>query len=181
MKLRQETIQGAPPPHQTAGNVVNGNPSRLASSNTRKGGYGKLSAVGPTESNTGIFHPYFFVFWFLTRVSLTFSWTIPHGTNLLQTAPPLTRRQPPHPPRLAIGALNIRYGWVFGLAQDIRVVERGGFDAMILTKTNMSTTAYFRNRLVYKVTCLTAGPTSAGGAQGGFRLVTKDRLIVWGI
>ena len=61
-----ETIQGAPPPpsHQTAGNVGNANPLILASSRGRMGGYGKIVAVDPTESNKGIFHPSFFVIFF---------------------------------------------------------------------------------------------------------------------
>ena len=39
--------------------------------------------------------------------------------------------------------MNIQDGWVFGLAQAIRSVERGGFDIMILTETKTSMTAYF--------------------------------------
>ena len=39
-------------------------------------------------------------------------------------------QRPPHPPGLAIGTLNIRDGWGFGLAQAIWEVERGGFDVL---------------------------------------------------
>ena len=55
IKMRPETRKGAPPPHQTSGNVRNGNPLRLASFKYRKGGYGKILAIDPTEANTGIF------------------------------------------------------------------------------------------------------------------------------
>ena len=55
VKPRLETSERAPSPHQTAGNVGNGKPLRLASSRARKGSYRKIPAVDPTESNTGIF------------------------------------------------------------------------------------------------------------------------------
>ena len=67
------------------------------------------------------------------------------------------------------------------MAQDIREVERGGFDVMILTETKISTTAYCQNRLRYKVTCSAVRPSSARVAQGGVGLVTKERLVGWGI
>ena len=60
-------------------------------------------------------------------------------------------------------------------------MERGDFDVMILTKTKIFTTAYCRNRLGYKVTCLAAWPSSAGGSQGGVGLVRRERPIGWGI
>ena len=82
-----EKIQGAPPLHQTSGNVGNSNPSRLESSKYRKGGYAKISAIDPTEANTGLFHPSFFVLVFPTRMSLNFYRTITHGSNSLHTAP----------------------------------------------------------------------------------------------
>ena len=41
VKPRLETSQGVPLPHQTVGNAKNGNPLRLASSRSKKGGYGK--------------------------------------------------------------------------------------------------------------------------------------------
>ena len=67
------------------------------------------------------------------------------------------------------------------MLQAIRAVERGGFDGMILTKTKISTTAYFRNRINYKVTCSTVQLTSAGGDQGGVRLITRERPFGWWI
>ena len=83
---------------------------------------------------------------------LTFSRTIPHGANRLHTAllPPC--RRPPRLLGLAIGTLNIQDGRGFGMVQAIRVVDRGGFDVMILTKTKISTTEYCWNRLRYEVT-----------------------------
>ena len=82
---------------------------------------------------------------------------------------------------LAIRTLNIEDGGGFGQAQAIRAVERRGFDVMILTETKISTTVYCRNRLGYEVTCSTAQPTSAGGAQGGVGLVMIERPVGWGI
>ena len=152
MKPRQETSQGAPPPHQTAGNIRNGTPLKSASSNTQKGGNRKLSAVDPTEANTGIFRPSFFVLWFPTRMPLEFSRPIPHGADWLYTAPPPPRCQPSHTTRLVIGKFNIQDGRDFGLAQAIWAVDRGGFDMMILTETNISTTTHCLNRLRYEVT-----------------------------
>ena len=73
LKLWLDTIQGAPHPYQTASNVGNGNPLRSASSRSRKGCYGKISAVDPTEANTGFFYPSFFVLLFPTRMPLNFS------------------------------------------------------------------------------------------------------------
>ena len=88
VKPRMETSQGAPPPHQTVGNVGNVNPSRLAFSGSWKGGYGKISAVDPRVANTRLFLPSFFVLLFPTRMPLTFSrndnpWQGPpaHGTG----------------------------------------------------------------------------------------------------
>ena len=79
------------------------------------------------------------------------------------------------------GTLNIRDGWGFRLAQAIRAVERGGFDVMLLTKTKIQLEAYSHNRLGFIVTCLAAWPSSAGGAQGGVGLVTRERPVGWGI
>ena len=52
---------------------------------------------------------------------------------------------------------------------------------MVLTNTKISTITYCWNRLGYKVTCLTAHPTSTGGSQGGVEVVTRERLVRWGI
>ena len=48
------------------------------------------------------------------------------------------------------------------MAQAIQAVDRGGFDMMLLTKTNISTTVYCRNRLEYVVKCSAERPSSAG-------------------
>ena len=147
VKTRLETSQGAPSPHQTAGNVVNGSPSRTASSRAQKGGHGKISAVDPTESNMGLFHPSFFVLLFLTSIPLTFSFPIPHGSDRLHTVPPPPRCRPRRPPRLKIGTLNIRYDQSLGLVQDIQAVEREGFDVMMSNETKIQSEVYLKNRL----------------------------------
>ena len=52
---------------------------------------------------------------------------------------------------------------------------------MVLNETNISMTAYCWNRLGYKVPCLTARMMISGGAEGGIRLVTRERPIGLGI
>ena len=81
---------GPPPLHQAVGNVKNGSPLRSASSNTRKGRYGKLSVVDTMEANTWLFHPNSLILWFLTRMPLTFYQLIPRG------AEPCTQRHRGH-------------------------------------------------------------------------------------
>ena len=56
--------------------------------------------------------------------------------------PPPPRCQPPLPPGIAIGTLNIRDDRVFGIVQVILVVDLGRFDLMVLTETNISTTMH---------------------------------------
>ena len=52
---------------------------------------------------------------------------------------------------------------------------------MLLTETKIQSEAYFHNRLGYNLTCLMAHFSSAGGAQGGFVLVTMEQLVGWGV
>ena len=181
VKTLLDTSQGLPPPHQTAGNVINGNPSRSASSRARKGGYGKRSAVDPTAANTGVFHPSLFVLLLSTRMPLIFYRPIPHGVDCLHMALPPPRRWPQRPPGLAIGKLNILDGRGFGMAQAIREVEREVFDMMMLTKTKIKSEAYSHNRLGYNVNFLAARPSSNRGTQGGVGLVTRERPVGWGV
>ena len=70
---------------------------------------------------------------------LTFYQPILHGADRLHMALLPPRRRPSRPLRTAIGTCNIRDGRVFGLAQAIQEVERGGFDLMLLTETNIQT------------------------------------------
>ena len=91
------------------------------------------------------------------------------------------RRRPPRSSGIAIRNLNTRDSRGLGLTQAIQAVERGDFDVMILTKTNIFTTAYCRNRLGYKATCSAAQPSSARGSQGGVGLVRRERPVGWGI
>ena len=56
-------------------------------------------------------------------------------------------------------------------------MERRGIGVMLLTETNIFTTAYFRNRLGYNMTFLVVLTTSAGGAKGGVGLVMRDRPV----
>ena len=152
MKMWLDTSQGAPPPHQTAGNIRNGNPLRLAFPRSQKGGYGKILAVDTTSANTGLFLRPFSFFLFTIRMPVNFYRPISHGANRLHMAPPTPLHRTQCPPGIFIGTLNIRYSRGFGLAQDIWTVERGFFDVMVLTKTKIQSEAYSHNHLGYDVT-----------------------------
>ena len=78
-------------------------------------------------------------------MSLTFSRPIPRGVNHLHMLTSLPYCRPLHPPGLAIETLNIRDCWGFGMTQAIRMVERGGFDMMLITKIKISMIVYCRN------------------------------------
>ena len=52
---------------------------------------------------------------------------------------------------------------------------------LLLNETKTHSEAYSHNRLGYTVTCSTAHLSSAGGAQGGVRLVARERPVGWGI
>ena len=67
-----------------------------------------------------------------------------HSGDHFHTAPLPPRCHPLRPHGLSLGTFDIQDGQGFGLAQAIRVVEYGGFDMMVLTKTEISMTAYFR-------------------------------------
>ena len=56
-------------------------------------------------------------------------------------------------------------------------MEHGGFDVMLLTKTEIQLEAYSHNRLGYDMTCSTARPSSTGGTQGSVGLVTRERSV----
>ena len=105
-------------------------------------------------------------------MTLIFYRPILHGANRLHTSTPPLRLQPPRPPRIAIGTLNIRYGQGFGLVQAICAVEQF-FYVMLLTKTKIQSEANSHNRLSYDVTCSTAWLPSAGEVQGGVMMVTR--------
>ena len=55
------------------------------------------------------------------------------------------------------------------------MLVRGGFDVMLLTKTKIQSEACLHNCLVYDVTYSAVWSSSAGGAQGGAGLVTRER------
>ena len=67
------------------------------------------------------------------------------------------------------------------MVQAIWAVERRGIGVMLLTETNIFTTAYCRNWLGYNMTFLAARTTSAGGAKGGVGLLMRERPVRWGI
>ena len=57
--------------------------------------------------------------------------------------------------------------------QAIWAVERGNYDLMLLTETNIMDAVYCRNRLGYYVVCYKATVTSDRGAQGGVGIVLQ--------
>ena len=114
-------------------------------------------------------------------MTLTFSQPILHGANRLHTEAPPPCLRPPHPPGISIKKLNIQDGHVFGLVQSIQAVERGGFDVMLLTETNIYMEKYSHNHLGYDRTCSGALPSRARGDQGGVGLETRERPDGWGI
>ena len=82
----------------------------------------------------------------------------------------------PSPPRfcltrpplgLNLGTYNIRDSHGFGLPQEIRAVQLGNYGVMILTENKILDEVYCKNRIRYDVMCLSATPTTSGGAQGG--------------
>ena len=133
------------------------------------------------ESNTGLFHPSFFVLPLPKRVSHTFYWSTPHGAGLLLTASPPLPLHPSHPPGIAISTLNIRDGRGFSMAQAIWKVDHRVFDVMLLTKMNISTTAYCWIRIGYNMTFLAARPSRTRGFQGSVGMVTREWPVRWGI
>ena len=60
-------------------------------------------------------------------------------------------------------------------------MEHRGFNVMLLTETKIQLEVYLQNRIRYDATCLAAQTYSAGGAQGGVGLVTREMTAVWGI
>ena len=76
---------------------------------------------------------------------ISFTCLIQYGADCLYSATPPLRHLPPRPPRIFIRTLNIRNVQGFGLEQMVQAVKLGRFDLIVLTKTKISTTAYFRN------------------------------------
>ena len=61
------------------------------------------------------------------------------------------------------------------------MVERRGFDVMLLTDTKIQLEEYFKNCLGYDVKCSSVQSSSARGSQGSIGMVTKERPVRWGI
>ena len=57
----------------------------------------------------------------------------------------------------------------------------GNYDVMLLTKTKILETVYFKSHVGYDVVCLGATPTAAVGVQRGVGLVMRYRIEVCGI
>ena len=96
-------------------------------------------------------------------------------------APLLSCRRPPHPRGLSLGTYSTCDGWGVGLDQDIWSVQLGSFNIMPLVDIKISREAYFRNRLVYDVVCLSTVTRATGGAQGGVDLFVLERPQGWSV
>ena len=112
---------------------------------------------------------------------ISFTLPIRHGANRLHLAPPPPRLRPPHQPRISIRTINIRDGRIFGIAQVVRVVDLGGFELMVLTKTKISIILYCQNWLGYDIVCLVHRSSRSSIAQGGMVLVSWDRPMGWSL
>ena len=66
---------------------------------------------------------------------INFTRMIRHGRDRLHSTPLPPHHRPPRPRGLSIGTYNILYGRGFGIDQDIRAVQVGGFDIMVLMET----------------------------------------------
>ena len=85
------------------------------------------------------------------------------------------RRQPPRPRGISINTFNIRDGRGLGLVHPTWKVQDGGFNLMVLTDTKVTNQAYSYNRLPYNMVCLPETKADDGLAQGGARLVARNR------
>ena len=112
---------------------------------------------------------------------LTFSQPILNGSNRLNMASPPLHRRPPRPSRIDIRTLDIPDGKGFRLVQAIRAVEPRGVDVVLMTDKKIQTEANSHNQIGYEVTFSAACPSSAGGAQVGVGLLTRERPNGWGI
>ena len=104
-----------------------------------------------------------------------------NGRDCLHTVPPPPRQWVLKPRGLFIGALNIRDGWVFGIAQAIWAVYINGFDLMIRIDTKIADQSYCCNRLWYDVVLLPMITTADGGEQGGVCLFIQYQTQGWNI
>ena len=60
-----------------------------------------------------------------------------NGGELRNLVPPLPQRRPPRPMVINLGMYNIRDGCGFALPQVIQDVDKGNYDLMLLTETNI--------------------------------------------
>ena len=100
---------------------------------------------------------------------LCFNLQIHHGGDHLHLAPPPPQIRPACPMGINLWTYNIQDGCGFGIPQAIQAVERGNYDLMLLTDTNITDAVYFHNCLVYGVVCSRASFTTSGVSQGGGR------------
>ena len=74
---------------------------------------------------------------------------------------------------LNLGTYNIRDGQGFGLSQEIRAIERGNYNVMLLTDTNIPDAVFCHNFLEYDVVSSKETVTMSEGTQVGGR----DRIV----
>ena len=83
--------------------------------------------------------------------------------DCLYKALPSPCHRPPRPQGLSLGTYNIHNVWGFDLNQAVLAVHLGSSNAMLLTKTKITSEAYFHNRLGYNIVFLPLVTTDAGG------------------
>ena len=81
----------------------------------------------------------------------------------------------PHYRGLSLSNYHIRYSQGSRLVKTVRLARIGGFDLMILTKTNITDKVYFQHNIGYDVVCLEAYMTADGDAQGGVGMISRNQ------
>ena len=80
---------------------------------------------------------------------------------------------------LNLGMYNIWDGHGYVLPQEIRSVERGNYNLMILTETMFLDVVFFHNHLRYEIVCSKATVNANGGAQRGVGIVPRETPEDW--
>ena len=114
-------------------------------------------------------------------MTICFTHPLCYGTDRLHMAPLTPHLLPPRQQGLSYRTYNIRDGQGFGLSQAIWEVHINNFNVMLPTQTNITSEAYFRNRLGYIMMCLPAVTTYTGRVQGGVCLLVRERPQGWGV
>ena len=108
-------------------------------------------------------------------MTIYFTCPLHHGMENLHMVPPPPCHPLLRPWWLSLGTYNIRDIRDFIRAQAIWAVHLGNFDVMVMTETNITRKAYFRNRLGYEIVCFQDVTTDTGSMQEGVGLFIRER------